>query len=37
MRDPKRAPAAKLPRIEDAVKTGGFLAGKPADVIESLK
>jgi hypothetical protein len=37
MRDPKRAPAAKLPRIEDAVKAGGFLTGTPADVIESLK
>ncbi len=37
MRDPKRAPTAKLPRIEDAVKAGGFLTGRPADVIESLK
>ena len=37
MRDPKRAPTAKLPRIEDAVKAGGFLTGTPADVIESLK
>ena len=37
MRDPKRAPTAKLPRIEDAVKAGGFLTGKPADVIDSLK
>jgi alkanesulfonate monooxygenase SsuD/methylene tetrahydromethanopterin reductase-like flavin-dependent oxidoreductase (luciferase family) len=37
MRDPKRAPAAKLPRIEDAVKAGGFLTGTPADIIESLK
>ena len=37
MRDPKRAPAAKLPRIEDAVKAGGFLTGRPADVIEALK
>jgi alkanesulfonate monooxygenase SsuD/methylene tetrahydromethanopterin reductase-like flavin-dependent oxidoreductase (luciferase family) len=37
MRDPKRAPTAKLPRIEDAVKAGGFLTGKPADVIEALK
>jgi hypothetical protein len=25
MRDPERAPTAKLPRIEDAVKAGGFL------------
>src|SRR6267378_7236236 len=27
MRDPKRAPTAKMPRIEDAVKAGGFLCG----------
>ena len=27
MRDPKRAPGAKLPRIEDAVAAGGFLTG----------
>src|SRR5262249_24513632 len=27
MRDPTRAPGAKLPRIEDAVKAGGFLCG----------
>ena len=27
MRDPKRAPTAKLPRIEDAVNAGGFLTG----------
>jgi alkanesulfonate monooxygenase SsuD/methylene tetrahydromethanopterin reductase-like flavin-dependent oxidoreductase (luciferase family) len=27
MRDPKRAPTAKLPRIEDAIKAGGFLCG----------
>lgn len=37
MRDPKRAPTAKLPRIDDAVKAGGFLTGTPADIIESLK
>src|SRR5277367_6787035 len=37
MRDPRRAPTAKLPRIEDAVKAGGFLTGRPADVIEALK
>ena len=30
MRDPKRAPTAKLPRIEDAVKAGGFLTGTPS-------
>ena len=30
MRDPKRAPRAKLPRIEDAVNAGGFLTGSAA-------
>jgi alkanesulfonate monooxygenase SsuD/methylene tetrahydromethanopterin reductase-like flavin-dependent oxidoreductase (luciferase family) len=37
MRDPRLAPNTKLPRIEDAVKAGGFLAGTPADIIEELK
>src|SRR6185312_1825319 len=37
MRDPKRAPTAKLPRIEDAVKAGGFLTGTAADIAEQLK
>ena len=37
MRDPKLAVNTKLPRIEDAVKAGGFLTGTPADVLESLK
>ena len=37
MRDPKRAPTAKLPRIEDAVNAGGFLTGSPAEIIEHLK
>jgi alkanesulfonate monooxygenase SsuD/methylene tetrahydromethanopterin reductase-like flavin-dependent oxidoreductase (luciferase family) len=37
MRDPKLAVNTKLPRIEDAVKAGGFLTGTPADIIESLK
>ena len=36
MRDPKRAPTAKLPRIEDAVKSGGFLTGSPEEIIEHL-
>ena len=36
MRDPLRAPTAKLPRIEDAVKSGGFLTGSPDEVIEHL-
>jgi len=37
MRDPRLAAATKLPRIEDAVKAGGFLTGTPADIIEQLK
>src|SRR3989440_3529363 len=37
MRDPKLAATTKLPRIEDAVKAGGFLAGTPADIVEQLK
>ena len=37
MRDPKRAPFAKLPRIEDAVKAGGFLTGTTDDIVEQLK
>ena len=37
MRDPKLAATAKLPRIEDAVKAGGFLAGTPDDIIATLK
>ena len=37
MRDPSLVPKTKLPRIEDAVKAGGFLAGTPADIIEALK
>ena len=37
MRDRTRAPAAKLPRIEDAVKMGGFLTGTPADIVAQLK
>jgi alkanesulfonate monooxygenase SsuD/methylene tetrahydromethanopterin reductase-like flavin-dependent oxidoreductase (luciferase family) len=37
MRDPKLAATAKLPRIEDAVKAGGFLTGTPADITETLK
>ena len=36
MRDLKRAPTAKLPRIEDAVKAGGFLTGSPDEIIEHL-
>src|SRR5580700_8454550 len=37
MRDPLRAPTAKLPRIEDAVKSGGFLTGSADEIIEHLK
>ena len=37
MRDPKRAPTAKLPRIEDAVAAGGFLCGNADDLIAHLK
>jgi alkanesulfonate monooxygenase SsuD/methylene tetrahydromethanopterin reductase-like flavin-dependent oxidoreductase (luciferase family) len=36
MRDPERAPTAKLPRIEDAVKAGGFLTGSADEIIEHL-
>ncbi len=37
MRDPVRAPHAKLPRIEDAVANGGFLCGSPEQIVEHLK
>ena len=37
MRDPRLVPNIKLPRIEDAVNAGGFLAGTPADIIAQLK
>jgi alkanesulfonate monooxygenase SsuD/methylene tetrahydromethanopterin reductase-like flavin-dependent oxidoreductase (luciferase family) len=37
MRDPKRAPTAKLPRIEGAVASGGFLCGTPDEIVEHLK
>ena len=37
MRDPQRAPSAKLPRIEDAVNAGGFLTGSADEIIEHLK
>jgi alkanesulfonate monooxygenase SsuD/methylene tetrahydromethanopterin reductase-like flavin-dependent oxidoreductase (luciferase family) len=37
MRDPLRAPSAKLPRIEDAIAAGGVLCGSPAQIIEHLK
>jgi alkanesulfonate monooxygenase SsuD/methylene tetrahydromethanopterin reductase-like flavin-dependent oxidoreductase (luciferase family) len=37
MRDPRLAATAKLPRIEDAVKAGGFLTGTADDIIGQLK
>ena len=37
MRDPKRAPTAKLPGIEDAVECWGFLTGIAQEVIDHLK
>ncbi len=37
MRDPERAPTAKLPRIEDAIANGGVLCGSPEQVVEHLK
>jgi alkanesulfonate monooxygenase SsuD/methylene tetrahydromethanopterin reductase-like flavin-dependent oxidoreductase (luciferase family) len=37
MRDPKRAPFAKLPRVEDAIANGGFLCGSPQQIIDHLK
>ena len=37
MSDPSRAPTADLPRIEGAVRAGGFLAGPPDSIIEQLK
>jgi hypothetical protein len=37
MRDPKLAAVTKLPGVGDAVKAGGFLMGRPADIIAQLK
>ena len=37
MADPKKAPTAGLPSLDDAVKAGGFLAGPPDLIIEQLK
>ncbi len=37
MSDAKLAPAADLPRVEDAVESGGVLAGPPDLIIEQLK
>jgi len=37
MRDPRRAPTARLPRIEDGIKAGGVLCGPAEQIIEQLK
>jgi alkanesulfonate monooxygenase SsuD/methylene tetrahydromethanopterin reductase-like flavin-dependent oxidoreductase (luciferase family) len=37
MADPRKAPFAGLPRIEEAVNNGGVLCGSPDDFIEHLK
>ena len=37
MADPRRAPFADLPHVEDAIKAGGFLCGSPEQVVEFLK
>ena len=37
MSDRRRAPTADLPRIEDAVKVGGFLCGPPETIIQAFR
>jgi hypothetical protein len=37
MREPRLVGTVKSPTIDDAVKAGGFLAGRPEDIIEALK
>jgi alkanesulfonate monooxygenase SsuD/methylene tetrahydromethanopterin reductase-like flavin-dependent oxidoreductase (luciferase family) len=37
MADPRKAPFAGLPRIEEAINKGGVLCGSPDDFIEHLK
>ena len=37
MSDPAKAPTADLPKIDDAVKAGGFLTGPADHIIEQLK
>ena len=37
MADPRKAPHAGLPRIEDAINAGGVLCGSPEQIIEHLK
>jgi alkanesulfonate monooxygenase SsuD/methylene tetrahydromethanopterin reductase-like flavin-dependent oxidoreductase (luciferase family) len=36
MGDPRRAPDAGLPTIEDAVRSGAYLCGPPAQIIDTL-
>jgi alkanesulfonate monooxygenase SsuD/methylene tetrahydromethanopterin reductase-like flavin-dependent oxidoreductase (luciferase family) len=37
MADPKKAPFAGLPTIEEAIAKGGVLCGSPDDIVEHLK
>jgi alkanesulfonate monooxygenase SsuD/methylene tetrahydromethanopterin reductase-like flavin-dependent oxidoreductase (luciferase family) len=37
MADPKRAPHAGLPTIEEAAGQGAYLCGPPAEIIEALR
>ncbi len=37
MSDPKRAPYADLPRLQNAVDAGAFLCGTPEQIVERLK
>ena len=37
MADPRRAPHAGLPTIEDAVRSGAYLCGPPAQLIDMLR
>ncbi|MDA0770743.1 MAG: hypothetical protein BZY79_06510 [SAR202 cluster bacterium Casp-Chloro-G4] len=37
MSDPTKAPTADLPKIDEAVKSGGFLTGPPEHIIAQLK
>ena len=37
MADPKKAPTAGLPTVEQAIRAGGFLCGTPEQIIEDLK
>ena len=37
MADPRKAPHAGLPTIEEAIEKGGVLCGSPAEIVEHLK